>query len=290
MVQSRKQRTLGGEVAVDGHGYWSGQRVTVRFRPAQPGAGIVFVRDDLGPGARVPADAAHRVDVPRRTNLETGGVQVQMVEHLLAAAYGLGIDNCEIWMNRPEAPGMDGSASVFVDAIDAVGVVEQDAATRLYEVRETFRVESGDAWVEARPHESGGFSAEFRLEYPRGSGVPKQSYSAEITPSVFRKEISTARTFLLKSAAQTLIDQGLGTHVKPTDLLVFGDSGLIGNTLRFDNECARHKTLDVVGDLALAGLDLRARVIASRSGHKLNAELAAKLRSAAQQEINTRAA
>ncbi len=290
MLQTRNQRTLGGDAAVEGHGYWSGEKVNVRFRPAEPGAGIVFVRSDLGPGARVPATASCRVDVPRRTNLEAAGVQVQMVEHLLAAVCGLGVDNCEIWIDRPEAPGMDGSAAVFVDAIDEVGVVEQDAPTQLYAVSETFRVEDGDAWVEARPHPSGGFSAEFRLEYPAGSGVPTQSYSAEITPSVFREEIASARTFLLQSAAQALIDQGLGTHVKPTDLLVFGESGLIGNTLRFENECARHKTLDVVGDLALAGLDLRARVVANRSGHKLNAELAAKLRLAAEQTIKTRAA
>ena len=290
MHEPRMQRTLCGPVSLEGVGYWSGESVRVEFWPGRPDSGIVFVRSDLGRQARVPADCFRRVDVPRRTNLRFGQAGVDMIEHILAALSGMQITNCEVWMNRPEAPGMDGSASAFVEAIELAGSVEQDKPVRVLSLNETVRIEQGQSWVEASPHPDGAFSVEYRLAYPEGSGLAPQSYCAEVRPEIFRSEIAPARTFLLESEAEQLKAQGLGGHVKTSDLLVLGGDGPIGNTLRFENECARHKTLDVIGDLALAGVDLRARVVACRSGHRLNAELARELRRRADDAVDTREA
>src|SRR5437762_11052379 len=125
MKTLRKQRTIARPAEVTGFGYWSGKNARVEFRPAAPSSGIVFVRDDLDRPRRIPVAVEHRIEVPRRTALAADGSQVEMVEHILAALYGLSIDNCEIWVDGPEMPGCDGSAQPFVAALDAAGVVEQ---------------------------------------------------------------------------------------------------------------------------------------------------------------------
>ena len=150
MKTLRKQRTIARPAEVTGFGYWSGKNVRVEFRPAAPGSGIVFVRSDLDPPRRIPVAVEHRIEVPRRTALAADGSQVEMVEHILAALYGLSIDNCEIWVDGPEMPGCDGSAQPFVAALDAVGVVEQPASRRRLVVMDITRVGDEDCWIEAR--------------------------------------------------------------------------------------------------------------------------------------------
>src|SRR5262245_1254011 len=127
MKTLRKQRTIAHPTEVTGFGYWSGKNVKVEFRPAPVNAGIVFVREDLERPRRMPVSVEHRIEVPRRTALAADGCQVEMVEHILAAIYGLAIDNCEIWVDGQEMPGCDGSAQPFVAALDAAGIVEQPA-------------------------------------------------------------------------------------------------------------------------------------------------------------------
>lgn len=277
MTTARFQQTIAGRAAVAGFGYWSGRDVRIEFRPAGPDAGVTFVRSDLGPQARIPASVELRREVPRRTNLRRGRVEVEMVEHVLAALAGLGIDNCEVWTDQPEMPGCDGSSAPFVDALLRTGVVQQGVAARRLEVTETICVIEGDAWIEARPSATGQLSIEFQLEYPNCSAIGRQVSRTVITPERFRRELAPCRTFVLRSEADELVRQGLGERVTPHDLLVFDDAGPIDNRLRFPNECARHKALDVLGDLALAGCRLVGEFVAHRSGHRLHAELTRRL-------------
>ena len=275
--QNRPQQTIAGRASVAGFGYWSGKDVRVEFRPAAPGTGVTFVRSDLGATARVRATIAHQVDSPRRTNLRCGAVAVEMVEHVLAALLGLQVDNCEVWTNQPEMPGCDGSAASFVDALLRARVVQQAAPAASIEVTETVRVSDGDSWIEAQPTDDGLLHLEFRLEYARNAAIGRQVARATVTTETFRRELASCRTFVLDSEAEQLKRQGLGLRVTPRDLLVFNDDGPIDNRLRFPNECARHKALDVLGDLALAGCRIAGRVIACRSGHRLHAELTRQL-------------
>lgn len=269
----RKQRTLRNVAVVSGFGYWSGQDVQVEFRPAPPHTGVVFVRRDLSPARRIPATVFNRVEIPRRTSLRAQGATVEMVEHVLAALAGLRIDNCEVWVDAVEMPGLDGSSQPFVEALDAAGVVEQAAERPYLIIRELTRLGDEQSWVEAHPPRQPGLSLMFRLDYGRRNPISRQTFHALITPDTFRRELAASRTFLLKSEAEWLRSQGLGLRAGTQDLLVFDESGLVDNELRFPNECARHKTLDLVGDLALSGCDLVGQVVAYRSGHKLNAEL-----------------
>jgi UDP-3-O-acyl N-acetylglucosamine deacetylase len=276
MSVARRQRTLRRTATVDGFGYFSGQDIRVEFRPAAAGSGVTFIRRDLG-DARVSVSPALRIDVPRRTTLEQQGVRVEMVEHILATLAGLHIDNCEIAVDAAEMPGCDGSALPFVEALDAAGVVEQHVPRPRIQVGRTIRVGSDDSWIEARPARGAGLSISFELDYGSHTAIGRQSFALDVTPESFRAELAPCRTFLLEEVARAMAAQGIGARVTPHNLLIFTPSGPIDNTLRFDNECARHKVLDVIGDLALTGCDVAADVVAYRSGHKLHAELASRL-------------
>lgn len=274
---ARLQNTIAHPVAVCGHGFWSGESVQVEFRPAQAGSGIYFVREDLDPGTRIPAYVGYRLEIPRRSNLERNGIRVEMVEHILAALAGLQIDNCEIAVDAAEMPGCDGSSIAFIQALDSVGIQQQRQIAPQLEVTEPVRIESGESWIEAHPSIDQRFHVEFQLDYPNDPIIGFQSVALDVTPTSFRQELASCRTFVLEREADALIRQGLGQHVTPNDLLLFGKYGPVDNRLRFDNECARHKALDLVGDLALSGFEIVGRIRAYRSGHQLNAALAREL-------------
>jgi UDP-3-O-acyl N-acetylglucosamine deacetylase len=273
ILTTRQQRTLAQPVAVEGFGYWTGRDVKVEFRPAPAGTGIVFVRTDLPKAPRIPALAANRIEVPRRTTLACNKARVEMVEHIMAALSGLQIDNCEVAVNEPEMPGCDGSSQPFVVALDQAGGVEQNAVREQLVVREVTRLGDDNHWIEARPATGLGLSIRYRLDYGAGNAIGRQTLAINITPQTFRKELAPCRTFLLKEEADWLVAQGLGSRASLADLLIFGEHGPIENTLRFSDECVRHKVLDVVGDLALSGCDLVGQIVAHKSGHRLNAEL-----------------
>ncbi|QDU93387.1 UDP-3-O-acyl-N-acetylglucosamine deacetylase [Lignipirellula cremea] len=273
---TRTQQTIACETEASGFGYWSGQDVRIEFRPAEANTGVVFVRGDLPQPVRIGVSAAHRLEQPRRTTLTQHGVNVEMVEHILAALLALEIDNCEVWVDAAEMPGCDGSSQAFVNALDEVGILEQPATRRQIVIREPLRVTEGDAWVEAQPHAGPGLTVRYELDYGPGP-IGQQTYECLVTPDNFRRELAPARTFLLEQEAVWLHSQGLGLRVGPTDLLVFNETGPIDNSLRYADECVRHKTLDVVGDMALAGCDLVGRVVAHQSGHRLNAALVTRL-------------
>jgi UDP-3-O-acyl N-acetylglucosamine deacetylase len=213
------------------------------------------------------------VETPRRTTLVRGEYRVEMVEHILAALAGLRIDNCEVWVDQAELPGMDGSSLPIAECLADAGIRTQAAPRSLLVVTQPTRVGGDEAWVEARPGPSPGMFVQYELDYGPGNVIGRQTFHARITPETFLRELAPARTFLLREEAEWLRNQGIASRVTYRDLIVFGRTGPIDNCLRFPDECVRHKTLDLVGDLALAGCDLHGCFVAHRSGHRLNAEL-----------------
>ena len=274
-MRPRSQHTIRRPVSVAGVGYWSGRGVVVDLLPAPAGCGVVIVRGDLDVPVRVAAAVEHRVEARLRTTLAVGGARVQMVEHLLSALAGTGVDCCIVRVSGEELPGLDGSARAFVEAIDAAGLEDLGRPSDPLVVAETVRVEDGDAWIEAAAPRHAGLSVEYTLDY--APPVGRQSFAITVTPESYRDSLAAARTFITAAEAEQLRAAGLCGHVTPQDLLVFGPDGPVGNPLRWPDECVRHKVLDLVGDLALVGRPLHAHVRASRSGHRLNAALAARL-------------
>jgi UDP-3-O-[3-hydroxymyristoyl] N-acetylglucosamine deacetylase len=273
MEATRKQRTIAAPASIEGVGYWSGRDVRIEFRPAPVHSGVVFVRSDLAGCPRIPAVVENRVETPRRTTLRRGDASVEMVEHIMAALAGLQIDNCELWVTEPEMPGCDGSSLPFVEVLRAAGTMEQGAARRRKVIRRTHRIGDESSWIEARPCCSGKMVLRYELDYGGGSSIGRQSLEVSLSPRHFHINLAPSRTFLLESEAQAIKAMGLGKRATFKDLLIFGPQGLIENELRFPDECVRHKMVDMVGDLALAGCDLVGRFVAYRSGHRLNAEL-----------------
>ncbi len=247
--------------------------MSLEFRPADVDAGITFIRSDLPNHPRIPASVLHRVQGPRRTTLVHQGCAVEMVEHVLAALSGLEIDNCEVWINRPEIPGCDGSSLQFVDALIRAGRSEQQSSRNVTFVSEVLHVGDDHSWVRAEPAPSQQLELHYLLDYENDVAIPNQEYSTVIKQNTFVDSISPARTFLLEEEAESLRKQGLGQRVTMQDVLVFGNDGLIANSLRFSNECARHKLLDMIGDFALLGTDIVGKFTACRSGHYLNSKM-----------------
>ncbi|MFM7290724.1 MAG: UDP-3-O-acyl-N-acetylglucosamine deacetylase [Planctomycetia bacterium] len=267
------QRTLRKPASVSGVGYWSGQRNLVELEPAAADAGVVFVRADL-PGAPViPAGVEHREEASSRTNLSAGVARVEMVEHLLSALAGLGIDCCLVRVHAEEMPGLDGSSLAFADAIAEAGAAELGVAVEPIVVDSVMRVGDDTAWIEASPPRFAGLSVDYELDYGVGP-IGRQLLSLRVTPESYREELAAARTFLPAADAERLQAAGRGLSATTGDLLVFGPDGPIGNSLRWPDECVRHKVLDLVGDLSLAGRPIHAHIRACRSGHRLNGALA----------------
>jgi UDP-3-O-acyl N-acetylglucosamine deacetylase len=222
---------------------------------------------------RIPATVACRTEAQRRTNLSANSASVEMIEHVMAALYGLRVDNCEIHVNGAEMPGCDGSCGPFVEAILSAGVVAQDALRPQRVVSQVMRLGNEKSWIEARPCCSGKTVLHYELDYGQGNAIGRQSRELVLTPDSFRHELAGCRTFILKAEAEVLQRRGLAHRATFRDLLVFDTDGPIDNQLRFPDECVRHKLLDMTGDLALAGCDLIGRFSAYRSGHQLNGEL-----------------
>lgn len=263
---------------VRGVGFFHGADVTVRFHPAEPDTGIVFERADLPGRPSVPARLDMVVPSQRRTTIRRGEARVEMIEHVMAALAGLQVDNAVVEIDAGECPGCDGSSRLFVEALDGVGTVAQDRLRADLVVEEPMSIREGDAVLAIHPPgDKGGLTLSYHLDYGRDAPIPAQSYCVGLSAESFRTELSASRTFLLEAEAAALRAAGIGTRTTEADLLLFGREGVIGNELRFPDECARHKVLDMVGDLALLGADLHGFVVAYRSGHHTNAALGRRL-------------
>lgn len=273
----RCQRTLGHAAEVTGLGFLTGAMVRLRFLPAPPGTGIVFVRTDLRPEAQIKAKASQVTGTQRRTTLGTAPAQVTLVEHVLAALAGLRIDNCYVELNAPEPPGLDGSARSFCEALLRAGAVQQPARRPIWGVDSPVVVHGQGCTLALHPTSRDELQITYFLDYGLGSPIGRQTHTEVITPESFANQIAGCRTFLLKAEADEMRRQGIGAKTTTADLLVIGPQGPLDNHYRFADELARHKILDLVGDLSLAGYDLRGHVVAYRSGHPLNIELASLL-------------
>jgi UDP-3-O-acyl N-acetylglucosamine deacetylase len=258
---------------VQGVGYLTGADVRLRFLPAPPDTGVVFVRTDLGAAARIPACVQHVTGTHRRTTLGTPPVSVSLVEHVLAALAGLRIDNCFLEVNAPEVPGLDGSARGFVDALREAGVRLLPVRRAAWAVESSVVLSHNGATLALHPTDGDELKVSYLLDYGAQSPLGRQTCTRTITPETFVNDLADCRTFLLEEEAEALRQQGLGARTKVSDLLVFGKRGPIGNRLRHADEPARHKVLDLIGDLSLLGQDVRGHVVAYRSGHPLNVEL-----------------
>jgi len=287
----RYQRTLARTAEVQGVGFITGSHSRLRFLPSAPDSGVVFVRTDLPGRPSFAASAEQVTDTNRRTTIGPNGSGVTLVEHALAALAGLRIDNCTIELDAPEPPGLDGSAAGFVTALVAAGAALQSARRSTLAVTEPIVINHNGATVGLHPPTNGstGLTASYILDYGPNSPIVRQSYTTELRPETFAREIAGCRTFLLESEARELRNQGIGQHLTPDQLLVFGPRGPLENSLRFADEPARHKVLDLVGDLSLCGFDLVGHVVAYRSGHALNVALAAALTAEAMRPDDVRA-
>jgi UDP-3-O-[3-hydroxymyristoyl] N-acetylglucosamine deacetylase/3-hydroxyacyl-[acyl-carrier-protein] dehydratase len=207
-----------------------------------------------------------------------------MVEHVLAAVSGLQVDNCLIEIDAAETPGCDGSSLAFVEAIQEAGIVAQDRARESLAVDRPISVRDGLSTLTALPSDGEKLTLAYNLDYGRHTPIGSQSFYLDISPESFREDLAPCRTFLMAAEAEALRQAGIGSRTTPADLLIFGPEGPIDNTLRFPEECARHKMLDMLGDLALLGKDLAGHVVAYRSGHQHNAELVRKLLEAIEEQ------
>lgn len=280
------QQTIRNPVEINGRGLFTGQPVAMRFAPAAVDEGITFVRCDRDPPIRIPALIDHIAKRSRRSALVNGTVAIETIEHCLAACSGMRIDNLTIELDATEVPGVDGSSLPFVDKLLEAGIEKQDAERKPLRITQPIRISEGDTWLVALPGPPDLDTLEvvYDLDYGEGSPIPWQQYRIRITPEAFQSQLAPARTFLLRTEAEQFRAAGLGTHLTYQDVLVIGEDGPIENVFRFPNECVRHKILDLLGDLRLAGRPIVGYVYARKSGHSLNHELARRLCEQNQQE------
>lgn len=269
-VANARQTTVGRAVRASGVGVHSGEPATVSIGPAPAGTGIVFQRAGDPSGALV-ADVTNVGASALCTTLIGKGWSVATVEHLLATLSGLGIDNAVVEMDGAEVPVMDGSASDFIAAIDEAGVVELDAPRQYITILRPIRVEIGQSYAELRPCRARRLEIELDYAHPI---VGRQSFAVDVTPASFRREIGGARTFGFYRDVEALWARGLARGASLENTLVVGDESVINpEGLRFDDEFARHKALDALGDLALAGAPIIGCYRSYRGGHTLNARM-----------------
>lgn len=265
------QTTLGGKIALSGVGVHGGVEANLIFKPAAADTGIVF--------SRTFADQApRRISVSRQsvqaTDLATvlgdrSGALVSTVEHALAAFSGLGIDNAEVEIDGPEVPILDGSAAPIVTAVDAVGVAKLDARRKYLKVLKPVRVENGASFGELTPYDAG-FRLEVEIEFDHAL-IGRQRFAGNLSPEVFRRDLSKARTFGFLKDVERLRGAGYARGASLDNTVCLDEGGILNEEgLRFEDEFVRHKALDAVGDLALTGLPLLARYRSFRGGHKLN--------------------
>jgi UDP-3-O-[3-hydroxymyristoyl] N-acetylglucosamine deacetylase len=266
-----RQTTLRSQATVTGVGVHSGLPVNLTIGPASVDAGFIFVRTGLdGSDREVRAVAECVIATEFATVLgDREGPLVSTAEHVLAALRGMGVDNATIEVDGPEVPIMDGSAAAFVAAIDQAGIVTQSAARRFIQVIKPVQVVIGDSFGELRPH-AGGFRADVEIDFANPV-IGRQVYSLDLSAERFRREISRARTFGCVNDVARLWSAGFALGASFENSVVFAEARLLNREgLRYSDECVRHKVLDVIGDLALAGLPLLGAYRSIRGGHKLN--------------------
>lgn len=263
------QKTLSKPVTLSGKGLFTGEEATITLQPADVDTGIVFRRIDLPGRPSFQAHLRYLVGTPRCTILGNGKTTVQTVEHLLAALTALQVDNVLIELRGPEVPIFDGSSLPFVNAIQSVGYALQDQVKELLSIKEPVFWSKDEVHLVALPSHT--FQISYTLHFPQSKFLGTQYYSAEITPEIFAEEIAPSRTFCLYEEITPFIEKGLIKGGGPNNAVIIKQEKVINpDGVRFPDEMARHKVLDLIGDLTLLGRPLCAHVIAIRSGHASN--------------------
>lgn len=268
-----RQTTLAREIELSGTGVHSGAPVSMTLHPADADTGYRFLVSKRG---RIVADIPATVSQVKNLTLCTvigdeNGTTVGTVEHLLAALRGLAVDNCIIEIDSREVPIMDGSSAPFVEAIDAVGIRELSEPRKFIQVLKPVRVQEGESWGELTPHSSFHLDVEIQYDTPL---IGCQRVAREMTPGTFRNEVSRARTFGFMRDVEKLWKAGLALGASLDNTVALGDDRIINaEGLRYPHEFVRHKMLDAVGDLALAGAPLLGSFRSVRGGHRLNSHV-----------------
>lgn len=276
-IMGMRQHTIRDTVTFSGIGLHTGCNVSVSILPAEAGTGITFIRKDLPGRPVIKAESANVVATSYATSLGVKGAGISTVEHLLAAFYGLGVDNAVVELDGPEVPVLDGSAALFIDMIESAGFTAQTALKKYLVIRRPIRVSEGDKYIYLQPADDMAFSIDYSIDFSHPF-IARQSFSGRFTGDTFKDEVGMARTFGFLSDVETLRRSGLAKGGSLNNAVVVGhDSILNEEGLRFPDEFVRHKVLDMMGDISLVGLPVVGRISAYRAGHGLNHKLVAKL-------------
>ena len=269
------QQTIQRPVACAGVGLHSGCRVSLAMLPAPPDTGIVFIRKDLGAGVRISASITNVRPALLSTVVGMDGVQVRTVEHVLAAAAGLWIDNLYIEVDAPELPVLDGSAAPFVSMILEAGIVQQERQRPYLKIMRPLEVNDGDKHIAIRPASLSSVTYTIDYDHPL---IRRQDYFHLWSQQAFVRDIAPARTFGFLREVEALWEAGLGLGGSLHNTLILSEDSLLNDGgLRFRDEFVRHKILDLIGDMALLGLPFIGEIVAVRSGHALHARLVAQI-------------
>jgi len=278
----RNQQTIAEPVELAGRGLFAGQEVCLRLCPTETSTGVLFVRTDLPDHPVVPARVDSLANGFHCTVLCWNEVEVRSVEHLLAACMGLGVDNLVVEIDGAELPGLEGNSLPYANALLSAGIVEQNVEKPSLQVHDVQSVSEGDASVVAMPAQEG-LSINYVLQFDEGY-ADMQAVSFRLERDRFLEDIAPARTFAIEDDIEEFEKGSLGKGVTDENAVILFKDGSVRKPLsrtaarlRFADECARHKVLDLLGDLALANLDIAGRIVAFRSGHRLNTALATKL-------------
>lgn len=272
------QRTIKKEVKIQGKGIHTGSQVTLKLKPASDNSGILFQRIDLDNAPIIKAHTDNILDTnksPRQTSIGFKGVEVRTIEHLMAALFGLNIDNLMIELDGSEVPALDGSSLGFVKILNEVGIQELNSRRKLFILKEPVWVSEADSLICAIPLPK--FKISYTLHHNNAPYLKTDYLNIDVNQEVFEKEICSSRTFVLEDEAEKLIQQGLGKGASYENTLVVSNKGIIKNKLRFEDEFLRHKILDLIGDLYLLGRPIHAHIIAVKTGHFINHQLIKKI-------------
>jgi len=265
-----RQRTLKNKIKSTGVGLHTGVRVELMLRPAPPDTGIVFHRIDLPKPVTIGADARNVGDTRLSSSLEKDGARISTVEHLMSALAGLGIDNLHVDIAGPEIPIMDGSAGPFVFLLQSAGIVEQSVPKRYLRIKSVVEARQDDKWARFEPHH--GFMLDFTIDFPHPVfGSENRHVAIDFAEHSYIKEVSRARTFGFMQDVEALRAAGLILGGNLQNAIVLDETRILNSEgLRYDNEFAKHKVLDAIGDLYLLGHPLIGKYTAYKSGHGLN--------------------
>jgi UDP-3-O-[3-hydroxymyristoyl] N-acetylglucosamine deacetylase len=267
------QQTIRRSVSCSGIGLHSGQKVTLSLKPARAGTGILFRRADLG-GFEIPATIANVARLHRATGLSRDAGKVETVEHLLAALVSLGVDNVIVELNQAEVPIMDGSAASFVYLVNEAGMKRLTKSRSYLKVLRPVSLSHGDKQIALYPCDHFKVSYTINFDHPL---LRHMTHTLRVTQESFVDEIAPARTFGFLKEVEMLRQKGLALGASLDNAIVLGETGVLNNSLRFEDEFVRHKILDAIGDLALVGHPVIGHLVAHRGGHALHVAFAAKM-------------